>query len=92
VGWKDVRPGPPTRVWPDTTTLLVRLLDGRVAEDADDTAPVLAAGTLHVLPSDLARMLTTFRTTGPDGAGTLAQFGRFFLGELWEVYRPRHGS
>ncbi|WP_433422725.1 FAD-dependent oxidoreductase [Microtetraspora malaysiensis] len=92
VGWKDVRPGPPTRVWPDTTTLLVRLLDGRVAEGADDTAPVLAAGTLHVLPSDLARMLTTFRTAGPDGAATLARFGRFFLGELWEVYRPRHGS
>ncbi|MEV0973759.1 FAD-dependent oxidoreductase [Microtetraspora glauca] len=93
VGWKDVRPGPPTRVWPDTTTMLARLLDGRPADEKeDDGAPVLAAGTLHVLPSDLARMLTTFRTEGPGGTAALARFGRFFLGELWEVYRPRQGS
>jgi cholesterol oxidase len=91
-GWKDVHHGPPTRLWLDTSTLFARLLEGHVAEDEDDDARVLAAGTLRILPSDLAKMLTTFRTEGPDGAAALARFGGFFLGELWEVYRPRHGS
>ncbi len=94
-GWKDVHHGPPTRLWLDTSTLFTRLLEGHVAEDAedeDDDARVLAAGTLRILPSDLAKMLTTFRTEGPNGAAALARFGGFFLGELWEVYRPRHGS
>ena len=40
--------------------------------------------------SDFARQLTTFRTSGPDGLGTLLRFGRFFAGELWEVYGPDH--
>lgn len=91
-GRKDVHHGPPTRLWLDTSTLFARLLEGHVEDGEDDEARVLAAGTLRILPSDLAKMLTTFRTEGPDGAATLARFGGFFLGELWEVYRPRHGS
>lgn len=40
-------------------------------------------------PAAGARQLTTFATTGPDGPAALARFGRFFLGELWDVYaRP----
>ncbi|WP_301176418.1 GMC oxidoreductase [Actinomadura geliboluensis] len=87
-GFKDVLHGPPTRIWPDTSTLYVRLLDGHVDADEEDGADVVAAGVLHIRLTDFARQLTTFRTAGPDGAGKLLDFGRFFAGELWEVYGP----
>ncbi|MBX6382775.1 MAG: GMC family oxidoreductase [Microbispora sp.] len=91
-GRKEIQPGAPTRLWLDTSTLHARLLEGHVGEDEDDKAPVLATGTLRILPSDLVRMLTTFRTAGPDGAAAVTRFCRFFLGELWEVYGPAQGS
>ncbi|WP_067639997.1 GMC oxidoreductase [Actinomadura latina] len=87
-GHKNVLHGPPTRIWPDTSTLYVRLLDGHVGADEEDGADVVAAGVLHIQLTDFARQLTTFRTSGPDGAGKLLDFGRFFAGELWEVYGP----
>ncbi|MFI0348827.1 GMC oxidoreductase [Actinomadura sp. 9N407] len=86
-GHKNVLHGPPTRIWPDTSTLYARILDGHV-EEGDETAPVLAAGVLHIQLTDFARQLTTFRTTGPGGPAALLEFGRFFAGELWEVYGP----
>ncbi|MEW9529717.1 GMC oxidoreductase [Microbispora sp. NPDC049125] len=91
-GWKDVHHGPPTRLWLDTSTLYARLLEGHVEEGADEGARAVAAGTLRISPADLARMLATFRTAGPGGAAALARFCGFFLGELWDVYRPRQGS
>jgi cholesterol oxidase len=91
-GHKNVLHGPPTRIWPDTSTLYVRLLEGHVAEEAEDGAPVAGAGVLHIQLSDFARQLTTFRTSGPDGLETLLRFGRFFAGELWEVYGPDHAG
>jgi cholesterol oxidase len=91
-GWKDVHHGPPMRLWLDTSTLYARLLEGHVEDKDDDTAEVVAAGVLRIQPSDLARMITTFRTAGPDGAEALARFCGFFLGELWDVYGPRQGS
>jgi cholesterol oxidase len=87
-GHKEILPGAPTRLWLDTSTLHARLLEGHVEEDGDDDATVVAAGTLRILPSDLVRMLTTFRTAGPDGTAAVTRFCRFFLGELWEVYGP----
>ncbi|QFG20480.1 hypothetical protein [Actinomadura sp. WMMB 499] len=87
-GHKNVLHGPPTRIWPDTSTLYVRLLDGHVAEDAEAGATVVGAGVLHIELGDFARQLATFRTSGPDGAGKLLDFARFFAGELWEVYGP----
>ncbi|MFC0041731.1 GMC oxidoreductase [Actinomadura rayongensis] len=86
VGRKNVRPGPPTRIWSDTSTLYTRILSGHV-EDGDD-APCAAAGVLTIRPGDFARQLTTFRTVGPGGVKALVEFGRFFAGELWEVYGP----
>ncbi|WP_030172296.1 GMC oxidoreductase [Spirillospora albida] len=87
-GEKNVLHGPPTRIWPDTSTLYVRILAGHVAEDAEDGAPLAGAGVLHIRPTDFAQQLTTFRTSGPGGAEALLRFGRFFAGELWEVYGP----
>ncbi|MFF5262752.1 GMC oxidoreductase [Actinomadura viridis] len=87
-GQKNVLHGPPTRIWPDTSTLYVHLLEGHVPEGGDEGAQVLASGVLHIQLTDFARQLTTFRTAGPGGAAALVEFGRFFAGELWEVYGP----
>jgi cholesterol oxidase len=87
-GWKDIRRHPATRVWPDTTTLYFRLLDGHVPDGEDDTAPIVGAGVLRLGVDDFAHQLTTFRTKGPHGPRTLERFAAFFLGELWHLYRP----
>ncbi|RFU38154.1 FAD-dependent oxidoreductase, partial [Actinomadura logoneensis] len=88
VGEKKVLHGPPTRIWPDTSTLYTRLLAGHVEPADDADAEVLGAGVLHIQLTDFARQLTTFRTGGPHGTTALVEFGRFFAGELWEVYGP----
>jgi cholesterol oxidase len=41
---------------------------------------------LHITPVDFAEQLTTFTTTGPDGAQAIARFGSLFLGRLWSTY------
>jgi cholesterol oxidase len=87
-GWKDVHDGPATRLWHDTSTLYARLLHGHVPPGEDAAARVAGAGTLHIQPMDLAVMLTSFRAEGPHGVAALARFGRFFVGQLWDVYGP----
>lgn len=87
-GYKDVHHGPATRLWLDTSTLYTRLYEGHVTEQDEDDAPILAAGILRILPTDLVHMLGTFETTGPDGLAAIARFGSFFLGQLWDIYRP----
>jgi len=89
IGQKDIFHGPLSRIWPDTSTLYFRLLKGHVAEGEDDEASVIATGTLHLRLTGFARELTTFRTKGPHGAVALERFGRFFAGELWDVYGPQ---
>jgi cholesterol oxidase len=88
-GWKDIRHRPVSRLWPDTTTLYFRLLDGHVPDGGDEEAAIAGAGILRLGVEDFARQLTTFRTDGPHGLASLEHFGGFFLGELWEHYRPR---
>jgi cholesterol oxidase len=88
-GWKNVRHGPPTHIWHDTSTLYVRLFEGHVAEGEEDHARIVGAGTLHLRVAEFARQLTTFRTSGPNGAAALERFGRFFAGQLWDVYGPQ---
>lgn len=92
IGQKDIWHGPPSRIWPDTSTLHFRLVKGHVAEDEDDEARILATGTLHLRLTGFARELTTFRTKGPHGADALERFGRFFAGQLWDVYGPQHSD
>ncbi|GII80321.1 hypothetical protein Sru01_53030 [Sphaerisporangium rufum] len=87
-GWKDVHHGPPTRLWLDTSTLFVTLLEGHVPDGGDGGATVVGAGTLHIRPTDLAATLKSLRTEGPHGVAAVARFGRFFVGQLWDVYGP----
>jgi len=90
-GWKDVRSGPVTRMWRDTSTLFTQLHEG-----ADASGPVIGAGILRLGFADFVRLLCTFRSPGASswlhGLTAIAIFVRFFLGELWASYgpRPRH--
>ena len=88
IGWKNVWHGALTRIWPDTSTLYFRLLAGHVAAQEDDQARILAAGTLHLHITDFVRELTTIRVEGPHCAAGVQRFGRFFAGQLWDVYGP----
>src|SRR5580692_4033729 len=43
LGWKNVWPGGPARIWPETSTLYVRLLAGHIGEaEGDEAAATLA--------------------------------------------------
>jgi cholesterol oxidase len=86
VGHKDVHDDPGLDVWPDTSTLYVRILVGHTQSETDDQARVVAAGVLNILVPDFVRQLTTFRSEGPRKAHAFTSFGRLFLGELWDIY------
>jgi cholesterol oxidase len=93
-GYKDVRPGPITKVWPDTSTLYIRILAGHVPVNdggAGATDGVVGSGILHIRPLDFAWQLTTFRAHGPSRMGELRAldaFGSLFVAELWQVFDP----
>jgi hypothetical protein len=98
-GFKDVRPGPLTKVWPETSTLYVRVLNGHVpVTDGGQSARegVVGSGVLRIRPLDFAVQLSTFRSRGPSLLGeirALNSFGSLFLAELWQVFAPfRLGS
>jgi len=91
-GFKDVHRNRVTALWPDTSTLYTRILNGHVEEGHEDPADLVGCGILHILPADFAVQMTTFRARGPDicaGLEGLAAFGEFFGSQLWKVYRPR---
>lgn len=87
-GHKDVRSDRHgTDLWNDTTTLLTRLHSG------DAHGPVVGSGVLRLGVPELVLLTTTIRVTnaaGPaDQVRTLASFGRFFMGNLWDTYGPK---
>jgi len=82
-GEKRVRNDPGIDLWSDTTTLFTRLHRG-----ADATGPVIGAGILSLGVPQLLALLSTFRPINGGNAGTVVAFGRFFFGQLWDVYAP----
>ncbi len=84
-GHKAVRDDPGFDLWRDTTTLFTRLHEGR-----DKTGGVVAAGVLTLGVADLVHLLASMEVVNASSAGeraaTLANFGRFFMGELWDSY------
>jgi cholesterol oxidase len=79
-------------VWGETTTLYTKILAGHVEDGGDDSAAVVGAGIIHILPLDFGRQLTTFRVEGPSWRGrwkAFQAFGGLFMGQLWEVFQPR---
>jgi len=81
-----------TDAWKETTTLYTKILAGHVEVGDDDSAPLIGAGIVHILPLDFGRQLTSLRVSGPGLAGRLkafTAFGAMFMGQLWEVFQPR---
>lgn len=84
-GKKEVRDDPGLDLWSDTTTLLTRVHKG-----TDASGPVAGAGVLRLGVSELTRLVRSMTAPGTHSLGertrTIAAFGRFFLGELWDRY------
>ena len=89
-GFKDVNDDPGMdSIWKDTSTLYTRIFRGHVQPEGDATAETVAAGIITIHELDFLKQLTTFRVEGPSLAAkaeALGQFGKLFLGSLWDVY------
>lgn len=84
-GRKIVHDDPGFDMWADITTLFTRLHRG---EDAN--GDVVGAGIIHIHREQLMNLVPTFRATNTssalESAKVLADFGRFFMGQLWDSY------
>lgn len=84
-GHKEVKDDPGFDLWSDTTTLYTTLHKGSSKDD-----PVVGAGVLSLGVTDLLSLMRSMAVIDSDGLGddaaTLAKFGRFFIGELWDSY------
>jgi hypothetical protein len=91
-GHKVIRNDPSADVWPDTTTLYTRVLQGHVDASDERSAHVVASGIVWIYLLDFFKQLTTFRAHGPSltsRVAALARFGALFTGQLWQVYARR---
>jgi cholesterol oxidase len=88
VGHKDIRDDPGLDVWPDTSTLYLRILGGHTLADDDPAASTIASGIVTIHLPDFLQQLTTFRVGGPQPVSAARAFGQLFLGELWRTYGP----
>ncbi|MDZ7690198.1 MAG: patatin-like phospholipase family protein [Balneolaceae bacterium] len=85
-GKKEVRDDPGFDLWEDTTTLKATLHKG-----TDAAGTVVAAGILKLSKKELVNLVKTLHAIDARDAAErfnlLANFGAFFLGELWDSYR-----
>jgi cholesterol oxidase len=90
-GQKNVQEHPVFDLWKDTTTLYTHLYEG-----TDKTGPVVGAGIISLSVQELAKMTTTFKPLNSPsaevGLAAIAEFGKFFMGQLWETYIKRADS
>ena len=84
-GFKQVRDDGRFDVWGATSTLYTVIRAGH-----DRTGKVMACGILHIMVADFMHQLGTFTVLGTDDpvlkATALTQFGRMFMGTLWDVF------
>jgi len=84
-GKKEVKDDPGFDLWSDTTTLFTKLHKG-----TDTTGPVVGAGVLSLGVTQLAKLVTTLTVTNASSAKETAEalmdFGKFFMGDLWDTY------
>jgi cholesterol oxidase len=90
-GHKNVQVHPIIDLWKDTTTLYTQLHKG-----VDKTGPVVGAGIISLGAVELMQMVGTFKALNAksleDSAHATAEFGRFFLGELWDTYVKKEAT
>ena len=84
-GFKTVPRDTVQQAWSDLSTLYITVRDG-----ADDSAPILGQGVLHILPADFQKQMRSLETPGAanvrDRAGAIAKFSRFFSSVVWRTY------
>ncbi len=84
-GFKQVRDDGRFDVWGATSTLYTVIRAGH-----DRAGKVMACGILHIMVADFMHQLGTFTVLGTDDpvlkATALTQFGRMFMGTLWDVF------
>ena len=85
-GKKEVRDDPGFDLWEDTTTLNVQLHKGSGTD-----GPVVGAGVLKLSKEELVKLLRTLHPinaqSNAERFNLVANFGAFFLGELWDTYK-----
>jgi hypothetical protein len=90
-GRKNVRHDPVFDILRDTTTLYTTLHLG-----TDQSGPIVGAGILTIDIDRLMKLVSSMQVlhvhSTADKARALLQFGRFFLGELWDIYGPKASS
>ena len=72
-------------LWSDTTTLYTTLHEG-----SSKDGKIAGAGVLTIGVGGVKDLLSALRVTGTnqpiEKAATVAKFGQFFMGELWDTY------
>jgi cholesterol oxidase len=72
-------------MWADITTLFTLLHQGQ-----DDSGLVVGAGVIYIKREQLQGLIPTIHATNTASAAeslkVLADFGRFFMGEIWDTY------
>jgi choline dehydrogenase-like flavoprotein len=90
-GKKRVVHDSPLDLWKDTTTLYLEVHRG-----TDASGPVVGAGIIGLSVAGLVHMIGTFEALDPqtsaDRLRVVSEFGKFFLGELWNSYGPHGGQ
>jgi cholesterol oxidase len=88
-GHKTIHNDKTLDLWSDTTTLYTSVYTGNLVAPEPPTTPALARGIIHIEKLDLFKSMMSFRAPGANPAQAnhaMTTFGRFFLGNLWEVY------
>jgi predicted acylesterase/phospholipase RssA len=89
-GYKVIENNLGADIWPDTTTLYTRILQGHVPDRASNgSVTTVAAGVLRIHPVDFARQMTTFRTGGSSlrhHVTAIGHFGGYWLRNIAKVY------
>jgi hypothetical protein len=84
-GKKFVHDDPGFDMWADITTLFTRLHQSK-----DASGPVVGAGVIYIKREQLMALIPTIRATNTTSTAqslkVLADFGRFFMGEIWDTY------
>jgi len=87
-GKKEVRDDSGFDLWEDTTTLRVKLFEG-----TDKTGSITGAGILKLNVRELIKLLRSMHPidsgNSAESLNLMANFGAFFLGELWDTYKRR---
>lgn len=84
-GFKRIHDDPGLDVWPDTTTLYVKIYKGR-----DENGELIGRGVLYIGVWDFVKQLRSLRisgtTEGSKKRAAIAKIGKFFAGSLFDSF------